>query len=106
MPDIDIVSWQDLTGNKYNKTLHPAMLSERGYIKQTSVRRIGDKGKTMFNVVYDRDYVVEYLEKVVFIKLALLPTKEVVKLLAQAYCNARSDVSASEFITALTSIDI
>ena len=93
MGEIETISWKDLTGNKYNKTLHPAMLSEQGYIKQTSVRRVGEKGKTIFNVVYDRDYVIEYLEKTVFLKLFTLNTDTLADVLVNAFCKVRKDVS-------------
>ena len=101
MSEIETISWRDLTGNRYNKTLHPAMLSGNSYIKQTGVRRVGDKEKTVFNVVYDRDYVVEYLEKVVFLKLRVIDTDNLGDVLAEAFCNVRKDVSPIELAVAI-----
>ena len=93
MGEIETISWKDLTGNKYNKTLHPAMLTEAGYVKQTSVRRIGDKGKIIFNVKYDRDYVIEYVEKTVFLKLFNTDIDLLADVLVNAFCRVRKDVS-------------
>lgn len=93
MPEIETISWRELTGNKYNKTLHPAMLSDRGYTKQTGIRKIGDIEKTVFNVVYDGEYVIEYLEKMVLLKLRTVDLEELIEVWLIALKNVHKDVS-------------
>ena len=104
MSEIETISWRQLTGNKYNKTLHPAMLSDQGYIRQQGIRRIGDVEKTIFNVFYDRDYVVEYLEKVVFIKLRVIDLKDLIEISLDALSNVHKDITYSEVAEAFEGI--
>ncbi len=63
MPEIEEITWRELTGNKFNVGLQPAMLSDAGYFKQRAIRKIGDVQKSMFRVHYDREYVFEYLTR-------------------------------------------
>ena len=61
--NIETISWRDLTGNKYSKGLEPAMLSDAGYVGERRIRKIGDVQKTIFNVVYDKEYLINHLVK-------------------------------------------
>lgn len=85
LPEVETISWRDLTGNKYNKTLHPAMLSDEGYINQQAIRRAGDAGKTIFDVIYDHEYLLSYIDKHLCSKLFTLGKEEVVKLVAESW---------------------
>jgi hypothetical protein len=57
------VHWTQLQGNKFNKALHPAMLSEHGYRTTTKNSLVGDSKKNpqFLIVLYDRDYVIGWL---------------------------------------------
>lgn len=57
------VHWSQLQGNKFNKALHPAMLSDHGYRTTTKNALLGDsRSNSQFLVVlYDRDYVIGWL---------------------------------------------
>ena len=100
MPEIETINWKELTGNKFNRTLHPAMLTEQGFVRQTNVRRIGDRDKTIFDVVYDRQYAIEYLGKSVCKNLRVLGIEEILDLVEEAwdytYPNARNISSPSK----------
>ena len=85
MPEIETIDWKELTGNKFNKTLHPAMLSEKGFVRQMSLRRIGDKDKTIFDVAYNRHYVIEYLGKIVCKNLQVLGIEQILDLVEEAW---------------------
>ena len=61
------------------------MLSDEGYVKQTAVRRTGDAAKTIFDVVYDREYVLSYISKDLCSKLFTLGKEEVVKLVGESW---------------------
>ena len=81
------VHWKELTGNKYNRNLHPAMLNEDGYITQTRIKRVGDRDRRMFNVKYDRDYVVIYIYKTLLKPLELLGKERVLQIISEAWDN-------------------
>lgn len=85
MPEIETISWTELTGNKFNKNLESAMLTEDGYIKQQRIRRTGEGTKSIFYVKYDRDYLVEYLSRVVCKNLFTLGREQILSLVAEAW---------------------
>jgi len=63
MSEIKSITWRDLTGNKYLKALHPAMLSKGNYICTQRIRRIGEVEPDIFKTTYDREYAVEWLAR-------------------------------------------
>lgn len=104
MNEVETITWRDLTGNKYNKTLHPAMLSEQGFMKQVSIRRIGDVKKTVFRVVYDRDYVVEYLEKKIVKNLAAVDLCELIGIFLAVLTNVNKSLTVEDIRQALDEV--
>lgn len=85
MPKIETITWRELTGNKFNRALHPAMLSDIGYTKSISVRRTGDAVKSYFNVAYDRVYVVEWLSRKICKSLFALGKQGTLDLISEAW---------------------
>jgi|GEM_PF-2899153 len=83
--NIETISWRDLTGNKYSKNLNPAMLSDAGYIAESRIRKIGDVQKTIFNVVYDKEYLVNYIIKSTCSPLFVLGKERVLELVDEAW---------------------
>lgn len=85
MPEIETISWKEMTGNKYTLTLHPAMLSEDGYVSQKSIRRIGDASPTLFNVIYDREYLVNFIGRKLCKHLQVLGKQKILELVDEAW---------------------
>ncbi|MEL6438692.1 MAG: hypothetical protein AAFQ80_05475 [Cyanobacteria bacterium J06621_8] len=88
MGDIPSISWRKLTGNKFVVALCRAMLSEAGYIRQQNIRRTGDDGKCLFEVEYDRDYVMEFIGRKICKPLFSIGKQGVLDLVSNAwdYC--------------------
>ena len=84
-PEIETISWQQLTGNKYTKGLHPAMVSAIGYIGEREIRRIGDVRPTIFKVRYDHQYVMQYIGKTLCKTLSNLGKEKVLELVSNAW---------------------
>ena len=84
-PEVETISWRNLTGNKFNQSVHPAMLTEHGYLKQSMVRRTGDAVKTIFNVIYDRNYLIEYVAHTLCKNLVQLGKQGVLDLVGEAW---------------------
>ncbi len=87
MPEIETITWREMTGNKFIKALHPAMVSEAGYECNKSIRRIGDPVPTMFKVIYDRQYVINYIGKGICKTLFVLGKEGVLDLVDEAWDN-------------------
>lgn len=87
MPEIEEITWRQLTGNKFSIALHPAMLHEDGYLRQQRIRKIGDDRKTIFNVVYDREYLIEYVGKTVCRHLFAAGKEKTLDLVSEAWDN-------------------
>jgi hypothetical protein len=85
MSQFDTISWRDLPGNKYTKSLDAAMISEQGYITFGKVRHSSEPKGKMCNVVYDRDYVIKFLIKRVLFALAVLKKEAVDELIDEAW---------------------
>lgn len=85
MRKVETISWRHLFGNKLSKSIEPAMTTERGYIKQQCIRKIGDISKTIYNVVYDRDYLSEYIFIRICKPLFVLGKQEVLNLVEQSW---------------------
>ena len=84
-PEIETISWQEMTGNKYTLSLHPAMLSEQGYIKDKEIRRIGDTSPTLFKVVYNHKYVSGFIITKLCKPLNILGKEKVLELISNAW---------------------
>lgn len=84
-PKVETISWKELTGNKYTKGLHPAMVSAIGYIADREIRRIGDVKPTVFKVRYDHQYVMEYIGKTLCKTLSNLGKEKVLELVSNAW---------------------
>lgn len=85
MYEYKTINWKDLPGNKYSKALDAAMVSERGYITLQKVRRCHEPNGAMCNVIYDRDYVIQFLIKRVLYSLAVLGKETVDELINDAW---------------------
>ncbi len=85
MPQAETITWRETTGNKYSKSLHPAMLTSSGYVHQARIRRIGDATKSIFHVVYDREYVIDFLSRTVCRPLFALGRQGVLNLVGEAW---------------------
>lgn len=79
------ISWRMLTGNKFRCDLLPEMFSDAGCIKMQSIRKTGDAIKSVFEVVYDREYGLEVLTRKIIKPLAVMGREEVVKLINEAW---------------------
>jgi hypothetical protein len=61
--DNENVYWKQVQGNKLNKALHPAMLSEHGYRTTSKIRLVGTTrhGSKFAILIYDREYVIVWI---------------------------------------------
>lgn len=85
MPEFEQISWKVMVGNRFTKTLAPAMGSEAGYIKTSTVRRIGDDTKSTFLVKYDRDYLIAYIARLICKPLFVYGKDKVLALVDEAW---------------------
>lgn len=85
MREIETITWRELTGNKFLRGIDPAMLTESGYVKQSATRKVGDREKTIFNVVYDREYLIRSIGKIICRPLFILGKKKTLELVAEAW---------------------
>ncbi len=85
MSEIETISWRELTGNKFVRGLDPAMLTEQGLIKQTAIRRIGEVKRTMFNVIYDREYLIRAIGRYICRQMFCIGKEETLKLVSEAW---------------------
>ncbi len=83
--EIEILSWRELTGNKFSKGLNTAMLEPDGYQALTRIRQIGSAERKLYNVVFDYDYALNYLICKVFRTLPELNRQKVLDLINEAY---------------------
>jgi hypothetical protein len=61
--DNENVHWKQVQGNKLNKALHPAMVSEHGYRTTSKIRLVGTTrhGSKFAILIYDREYVIVWI---------------------------------------------
>lgn len=85
LPEIKTISWRDLTGNKYSKALHGAMLAKEGYQSVIRIRKIGEAGRDAFNVVYNREYVIEFLSRKVCSPLSYIGKEKLLEAIEEAW---------------------
>ena len=62
-----IIGWKDVYGNKFRWSLHPHMLSSKGYKVKTVTKIRGESKKTpcAVTIVFDKTYVIAYLSAIV-----------------------------------------
>jgi len=85
MPETQLVTWRQLTGNKFRKDLTPEMFSSDGCIKLQRFKQIGAVERSTFNVTYDREYGIEMLLRKVCRPLAPLGRRKVLELVNEAF---------------------
>ena len=85
MPEIKSITWRELTGNKFNKALDSAMLSEAGSIATGRVRRIGGEEPDYFKVTYDRDYAIEFISRKFCKPLSFVGKEKILELVTEAW---------------------
>lgn len=61
--DGTVVHWSQLSGNKFSKSIHPAMLCKDGYFATSKIALLGTprQDKQFVTLCYDRDYVTLWL---------------------------------------------
>lgn len=80
-----VIHWTKLLYNKFRFGLHPSMLTEKGY-KKKLVCRINDGllSNEPREILFDRQYVVEYLGKNVVSRLKPYDIETINELLKDA----------------------
>lgn len=81
------VYWRDVQGNRWSKSLHPAMLNPDGFHMTQKVRATGESsyGGTYSVVVYDREYVLGWLVSKVIKPLSNEGVTGIIALIKEAY---------------------
>jgi hypothetical protein len=74
-----------LTGNRYLQGVLPEMFADSGCIKQQRIRKTGDMTPSVFDVMYDRDYGLEFLSKKLCKRLQALGREQVHRLIDEAW---------------------
>lgn len=92
------ISWKDLPGNKYSKSLDAAMASKQGYTVIHKVKKCHSPTEAFCNVVYDRDYVVQFLIKKVLFSLASLGKEAIDGLINEAWLELNGITDAGRAI--------
>ena len=74
-------------GNKYNRALHPAMLTDAGLVKTTKVALLNKprSSQEYVVVVYDRTYAVYWLNSKVIKPLFNLEIADIIRLVKEAW---------------------
>lgn len=85
MPFSKEITWRDLTGNKFSKSLHLAMLSDAKYVCTQRIRRIGESHSNIFTITYDREYAVSWLLRKVCKPLSFLGKEKMLQLIEEAW---------------------
>jgi hypothetical protein len=65
--------------------IDPAMLTKEGYVKQRAIRKIGERRRTMFNIVYDYEYLMRSIGKAVCRPLFIIGKERTLKLVSEAW---------------------
>lgn len=85
MSEFKSLNWRCLPGNKYSKALEPSMLTEQGCLKNQSVRHCHSPKGEMFNVIYDKEYVLTFLSKRIISNLCVIGKDKIHDLIDQAW---------------------
>ena len=79
------IIWKKLLYNKFRFGLHPQMLSPEGYRKKIVVAvENTQREKKPYTVVFDREYVVEYLKRTVINPLNPMDAETIIELISDA----------------------
>ena len=84
MSEFETISWVDVPGNKYSKSLNVSMLSETGYVAMQKVKQAYGRGKMCY-VIYNRDYIIVYLIKRVLLALSVVGKEKIDSLIDEAW---------------------
>lgn len=87
MSDVKTITWRELTGNKFVRGIDPAMLTEHGLVKQAAIRKIGERDRTFFNIVYDREYLLEAIGRLICKPMFCVGKEATIELIAEAWDN-------------------
>ena len=76
-----------LKGNKWNRALHPAMVSKAGYQITAKTREVGDSkyGSKYSIVKYDREYVIGWIGAKVIRPISTVGFVGILKIVKEAY---------------------
>ena len=85
MVEMHQITWREITGNKYNRSLHPSMVSPNKFYKSSQIRRIGDANKSVFVIEYDKEYLLGWLHSKVCKPLGALGRDKILELVKEAY---------------------
>jgi hypothetical protein len=79
------ISWRMLTGNKFIQGLAPEMFSDHGCIKTKRIRKSGELERSVFEVMYDKDYGMQVLARDIVARLESLGRDKVHDLIDEAW---------------------
>jgi hypothetical protein len=85
MPEIKTITWRQLTGNRFNKSLDSAMLSDSGSISTARIRRVGGEAPDIYTVVYDKEYATEFICRKFIRPLSFLGKDKVIQIVNEAW---------------------
>ena len=85
MLEVPTITWKELPGNKYSRSLHPAMFTKGKYHKYMEFAPTGATRKKMFIVEYDQEYALKWLARKVHKPLEPLGKEQVIQLIEKAY---------------------
>jgi hypothetical protein len=85
MHESEKISWRMLTGNKFIQGLAPEMFSDHGCLKTKRIRKSGELERSVFEVVYDRDYGLQVLSRDIVARLETLGKDKVHALIDEAW---------------------
>lgn len=83
----DKVHWSKKQGNKYNKSLHPAMLTDVGFLTTAKVALLDEprSNHRYVTVIYDREYVINWLRVKVVKPFLNIGMSDIVQLIKEAW---------------------
>jgi hypothetical protein len=100
MNEVETISWRELTGNKFVRGLDPAMLTNRGYVKRVTMRRIGERQRTFFDVVYDRDYLIQAIGRYICKQMFVIGKEKTLELVSEAWDTYYPNSTEKALVTA------
>lgn len=83
----DKVHWSKKQGNKYNKFLHPAMLTDAGFLTTAKVALLDEprSNHRYVTVIYDRNYVINWLRVKVVKPFLNTGMTDIIQLIKEAW---------------------
>lgn len=98
MPEIKSITWRQLTGNKFNKSLDSAMLSDIGSVATSKVKRLGGEAPDVYRVSYDRDYAVEFISRKFCKPLSFVGKEKILELVNEAWERYEKNTLCPHFV--------